>query len=156
MKHQIEYVKQTRLYFLSLIDGLTAQQLNEIPAGFNNNIIWNLGHLLASQQSICYVRSGNSMVIDEKYLRAYKPETKPGPFVEEAEIEEMKKLFITAIDQFEKDYENGLFSSYTAFSSRYGINVNNIDEAISFLLFHEALHVGYIMAMKHAVRGTIS
>ncbi len=156
MNHQIEYVKQTRHYFLSLIDGLTAQQLNEIPAGFNNNIIWNLGHLLASQQSICYVRSGNSMVIDEKYLRAYKPGTKPSPFVEEAEIEEMKQLFITAIAQFEKDYQNGLFTSYTAFTSGYGIAVNNIDEAISFLLFHEALHVGYIMAMKRAVRDGLS
>ncbi len=156
MKHEIEYVKQSRLYFLSLIEGLTARQLNEIPAGFNNNIIWNLGHLLASQQSICYVRSGNSMVIDEKYLAAYKPETKPSPFVAETEIEEMKKLFLTAIQQFEKDYENGLFSNYTAFSTRYGINVNNIDEAISFLQFHEGLHVGYIMAMKHAVSDAIA
>jgi len=50
MKKEIERLKKTRIFLLDLIKDLTTEQLNEIPKGFNNNIIWNLGHLIASQQ----------------------------------------------------------------------------------------------------------
>ncbi|MDB4905179.1 MAG: DinB family protein [Mucilaginibacter sp.] len=148
MQKGIERLKKTRIYLLNLIEGLTTEQLNEVPAGFNNNIIWNLGHLITSQQSICYLRSGVKVFIDEKYLPFYKPQTKPDKFVESAEIEQMKKLFLTAIDQFEKDYEGKLFSNHPAWTTMYGIEVKDIDDAIHFALFHEGLHTGYIMALK--------
>lgn len=154
MQKEIERIKKTRIYVLGLIEGLTSEQLNKIPAGFNNNIIWNMGHLMTSQQSICYLRSANKMFIDEKYVLSYKPETKPEEYVESTQIEHMKSLFLTAIEQLEKDYEDGLFSNYQAWTTSYGIEVIDIVDAISFLLFHEALHAGYIMAMKHPVLNT--
>jgi hypothetical protein len=133
---------------LNLIKGLTTQQLNEIPPGYNNNIIWNLGHLIASQQSICYMRSGLKIFVDEEYLASYRPGTRPNKLVTSAEIIQMKKLFITAIDQFDTDHEAGFFSNHPHWKTNYGIEVANMEEAISFVLFHEGLHVGYIMALR--------
>jgi hypothetical protein len=148
MKKGIERIKMTRIYLLNLIDGLTTEQLNEIPAGYNNNIIWNLGHLIASQQSICYLRSGLKIFVDEEYLASYKPGTTPNKLVTSVEVIQMKKLFITAIDQFDTDFEEDLFSNHPYWKTNYGIEVGNMEDALSFVLFHEGLHVGYIMALR--------
>ncbi|MEB0260306.1 MULTISPECIES: DinB family protein [unclassified Mucilaginibacter] len=148
MQKGIERIKMTRVYLLNLIEGLTTVQLNEVPVGYNNNIIWNLGHLIASQQSICYLRSGLKIFIDEEYLASYKPGTTPNKLVTSAEVIRMKKLYITAIDQFGKDHEEGFFSNHPHWKTNYGIEVANIEEAISFVLFHEGLHVGYMMALR--------
>lgn len=45
-------LRHIRTSVLNLIESLTLKQINEIPAGFNNNIIWNLGHLVATDQRI--------------------------------------------------------------------------------------------------------
>ena len=42
METRIETLKKVRANFLKVIGDLTIEQLNEIPAGFNNNVIWNL------------------------------------------------------------------------------------------------------------------
>ncbi len=49
MNKQIEILRNTRKHLLSFINDLSTEELNEIPQGFNNNIIWNLAHLTATQ-----------------------------------------------------------------------------------------------------------
>ena len=71
MNKHIDWIKRTRQSLLQLVEGLTIEQLNEVPSGFNNNIIWNLAHLVAVQQGICYKRSGVSTVVDEKFIAAF-------------------------------------------------------------------------------------
>lgn len=151
MKTEIERIKSIRLYLLDLIKDLSPAQLNEIPTGFNNNIIWNVGHLLVSQQRLCYMRAGVKPVIDEQYLKDYMPTTKPGNPLPEDEINKIKELFLSVLDKLDEDYTQDLFSNYGAFTSPYGIELNNIDAAIDFLLFHEGLHMGYIMGMKRVL-----
>src|SRR4051812_21232429 len=103
---QIEILKKTRQYLLELVRDLSIEELNEIPPGFNNNIIWNLGHMLASQQGVCYIRSGLKVAIDEKYFLAYKPDTKPSELIDRVQVDAIKNLFLPAIDQLELDYYN--------------------------------------------------
>ena len=123
-----------------MIKDLTIEQLNEIPPGFNNNIIWNLGHLLTTQQSLCYLKAGLNMTIDGQYFLNYKPETKPNEFIDSAELEKIKTLFISVIGRLKSDYDKNAFSGYTPWTNRYGIEITNIDDAITFVLFHEGIH----------------
>ncbi|WP_018342850.1 DinB family protein [Cytophaga aurantiaca] len=148
MKKEIERLKKTRIFLFDLIKDLSVEQLNKIPNGFNNNIIWNIGHLLASQQGLCYVRAGIQTAVDEQLLSGFRAQTKPEAFITAEEIETIKNKSLSALDQLEEDYNKNLFSNYTPFTTRYDIAITNIDEAIDFLLFHEGLHMGYIMAMK--------
>ena len=148
----MEILGKTRANFLKVIGDLTIEQLNEIPSGFNNNIIWNLGHLLASQQSLCYLKAGLKMTIDEHYFLNYKPETKPNGFVESSEFEQIKSLFITVVGHLESDYNKNVFANYTPWTNRYGIEIKNIDDALAFVLFHEGLHLGYVMALKRLLK----
>jgi uncharacterized damage-inducible protein DinB len=53
MIREIEIIKLPRQRILDEISHLSVEQLNKVPTGFNNNIIWNLGHMIAAQQGIC-------------------------------------------------------------------------------------------------------
>lgn len=148
MIQQIENIKTIRTALLTLVENLTIEQLNKVPEGFNNNIIWNLAHLTAAQQGICYIRAGLKPIIQEKYLSPYLPGTKPEHFVDSAEVEVLKTLLLSSLEEFKSDYKKDFFTNYTTFTTRYGVEITSIDDAINFLPFHEGLHFGYIMALK--------
>lgn len=148
MNKSIEIIKKPRIQLTGLVQKLTVEQLNEISAGFNNNILWNLGHLIATEQAICYKRAGLEIRIDESVFLAYKGGTKPQKFIDAGEVDEISKLLISSIGQLEIDYQDKLFTNYTSWTTGSGIEINNIDDALNFLPFHEGLHIGHIMAMS--------
>jgi hypothetical protein len=154
MNNLINHIKKFRIHLLNQIEGLSTEQLNHIPAGFNNNIIWNLGHLIAAQQNVCYIRSGLKITVDDQFFTPYLSGTKPENPAAEKEIIAIKKSFITSIDSFRADYDKKIFQNYTpspGILKVYDIEVDNIDRAIEYLLFHEGLHAGYILSIKHVI-----
>ena len=152
MDKKIEIIKKVRKNLLDRVANLTIDQLNEIPLGFNNNIAWNLGHIIAEQQGVCYRRANLNLVVEENYFNTYKPGTKPEQAISNTAIEQMKGLLCASIDQFETDYKNNLFATYPAWITSQGVEVNSIDAAIDFILFHDGLHIGYIMALKRIIK----
>lgn len=152
MQKQIDSIRKTRAFLLDIITDMTVEELNKIPGGFNNNIIWNLGHLVAAQQGICYVRAGLQPNVDAAFMAAYKPGTKPEEKVDEQGIAQIKSLLFVTLDQLEQDYNAGLWQQYPAWQTRYGVTIDSIKSAASFLLFHEGLHAGYIMAQKRVLK----
>ncbi len=152
MNKQIDPIKKIRFFLLELVKDLSADELNEIPSSFNNNIAWNLGHLIAAQQGVCYLRANAKPAVDEKYIATYKSGTKPEQYIDNSELSIIKTLMLSSIDQLQADYENNVFTHYTAWRTRYGVELANIDDAIRFLAFHEGLHNGYITALKKLVK----
>ncbi len=136
---------------LKAVEGLTIAQLNKIPAGFNNNIIWNLGHMIAAQQGVCYKRAGITAIIDDVFWNTFRPDTKPERFFDEDDLAKIKELFISTIDQLEIDLANNLFPNYGTWTTRYGTELTSIQEAVNFIPFHEGFHIGYITALKRGI-----
>jgi len=154
MDKRIDKIKKFRLFLLEQIKGLTDEQLNKIPNGFNNNIIWNLTHLICAQQGICYLRAGQAALVPDKYIAPFFTNTKPERFISRQEIEEISGLFISTIDSLQTDYDKKIFDNYTASPNVfriYGIEISNIDDALEFLLYHEGYHCGTIVALKRLV-----
>jgi hypothetical protein len=147
----IEILKNPRKLILEGISNLTIEQLNHIPTGFNNNIIWNLGHMIASQQGLCYKRAGLETIVSESFFDTYKSGTKPERFITEAEYEEVKELFFSTLDQLQADLEAGKFANYMPVVTRYNVEVSSVEEAIGFLPFHDGLHIGYMMSLRKLV-----
>jgi hypothetical protein len=148
---QINNVKKIRHYLLYLINDLTEVQLNEIPANHNNNIIWHIGHLIVTHYSICYRPTGNKVPLDDNFYTTYKPGGKPNGLLEDKEIERYKQMLISKVDEFEVDYQANYFKQYNSWTTPYGVEITNIEEAMNFVIFHEGLHIGYIMALKKLV-----
>ena len=151
MTEPIENIRKVRAFLLEGIKDLTTEQLNRIPEGFNNNIIWNLGHLVAAQQGICYKRAGVVPHISEEFWEQFRSGSKPERLLSESEIANIKQLFSTTLDQLEADYNNNMFTGYTAWNTRYDVEIKSIDDALRFVPYHEGLHSGVINTMKKLV-----
>jgi hypothetical protein len=151
MTQAIETIVQPRIKVVEIVKQLTIEELNHVPAGFNNNIIWNLGHMVAAQQGICYKRAGLDTIVGEDFFNTYKPGTKPEKFLDAAELEKIIGLLSSTITQLEADLKTDMFANYTSFITRYGIGLNTITEAVNFLPFHEGLHIGAIVALGKLV-----
>jgi DinB superfamily len=154
MDNRIEKIKKIRLFLIDQIKGLSAEQLNKIPDSFNNNIIWNLTHLIGAQQGICYLRAGQPAIAPDKYIAPFFTNTKPESVIEKKEIEEIKSLFIDTIDKLQTDYDKKIFNEYTPSPNIlrvYGIEIKGIDDALEFLLYHEGYHSGYIISLIRLV-----
>jgi hypothetical protein len=147
----IDVIKNPRKMILEILSDYTIEQVNKIPEGFNNNIIWNLGHMIATQQNLCYNLAGLDTVVAEDFYNTYKSGSKPERFISHEEYDRIKKLFFTTLDELQVDYTKGIFDNYTPKLTRYNVHITNIDEALAFLPFHDGLHIGYIMSLRKLV-----
>jgi hypothetical protein len=147
----ITQIKNTRTFILELVKDLSIEQLNKIPAGFNNNIIWNIAHLTAAQQNMCYVRSGLAVTVKEEHFSPFLSGTKPEKFIEQEEIASIFDALLNSMDRLATDYSSRIFLKFDPWDKRYGMKLNSIEDAINFIPFHEGMHIGYIMALKKLV-----
>lgn len=109
MDKRIDKIKKVRQFLIKEVANLTDVQLNKITKGYNNNIIWNLTHLISTQQGICYLRAAQKAIVPDKYFTPFLINTKPDRILEHQEIEEIKSLLITTIDELQTDYEKKYF-----------------------------------------------
>jgi hypothetical protein len=58
MDFTFQVLRNTREIFKKIIEQNALEDLNKIPNGFNNNIIWNIGHVVVSEQLLAYKLSG--------------------------------------------------------------------------------------------------
>jgi hypothetical protein len=147
----IDTIQATRKLFLKLIDGLSVDQLNQIPEGFNNNIIWNFAHVIVSQQILCYKLAGQPLKVGDSYVANYSKGTKPTCFIGDVEVALLKQQAVQLIDELIIDIEKGLLDHYTNYTTSFDVTLSSIDDAVKFLTMHEGLHLGYAMALKRIV-----
>jgi hypothetical protein len=151
MTSQIRAIGETRSFLLEQLKELTTEQFNRIAEGFKNNIIWNLGHMIAVQQGICYKRAGLPTLISDDFWNRFKPGSTPGGTIREDEISSVRQLLLITMEQLEADYRKRVFGHYTAWVTRFGVEMASIDDGIKFLSFHDGLHTGVIMDLKRSV-----
>ncbi len=155
MKKTIEIIKSSRKKLISLTEGLSIEALNMIPQGFNNNIVWNIGHVIASQQILCYRNSNNTPIIETEFIDGYKNGTKPVTFVDSVELEWLKEHLFSTIDRLEEDIKRNIFENYNAYNSGMypELRIETFRDVMHYLPQHEGLHLGYCFALKRILKG---
>jgi len=152
MKFHFDVLRTTRNNILNDIKELSIEQLHVIPAGFRNNIAWNVLHLIATQQLLTYGLSSTPFIVDNGLVEGYRKGTKPESRITEDAIQGHKKLLLTTIDQMERDYEDGVFGNdFKVYTTSYNITLDTIENAIAFNNVHEGLHYGVIRALLKLV-----
>lgn len=154
MKELIDIMRGGRKFLISLLNGVPVEKMNEIPNGFNNNLAWNVAHMIANQQILCYRNAGAEPVIADEFIDKYKTGTRPENFIDENEVKKFFQYLLSTIDRFEKDSETKMFKHYEPreFKSYPGLKLENIKDAAKFVTFHDGLHIGYCMALKRALK----
>ena len=151
MEKYFDIMQKTRMNFVHLLHGLTIEQLNKIPEGFSNNLIWNFAHLLATQQAIFYGLAGLTPKVDEQFIKRYRRFTKPEGLVSLEEFETIKQNFEQTQQTFFEDYRKGVFNNFKQYTTSFGVQLDTLEDAIKFSSVHDGLHYGYAMALKHLV-----
>ncbi len=154
MKEIFNFIIDSRKAFIRLLDELTLDELNQIPEGFNNNIIWNFGHIVVSTQTLCYVRTGITTDTSwVKYLDAYKKGSKPQYTVSAEEVADLKVLAISTIEKIEADYNKGTFATIQPYdTATYGSILNSFADVLITTSGHDNLHLGYAIAQRRIIK----
>lgn len=153
MDFTFKVLENTRGIFKKIIESNSLENLNRIPKGFNNNIIWNIGHVVVSEQLLAYKLSGLESSLSDEMINTYRKDTKPNGDLSQNEVDEIKDLLLTTLEKTKEDYYDDVFENYNAYTvSTTGNTLTNIDEALQFITIHEGLHYGYVLALLKAVK----
>jgi len=143
--------KTIREILLKILDNHSLEQLNKIPAGYSNNLIWNVAHCISAQQVLVYKLSGLPTLVSDEFIDKYKKGTKPEGDVSQSELDEIRALLFSTLDQTEKDVNAGIFQNYTTYMTSMGFELTNVQDAIDFVNYHEGIHTGIIMSIRKFV-----
>ncbi|MES2746877.1 MAG: DinB family protein, partial [Bacteroidota bacterium] len=101
-----------RNIYAKFLEKYTLEQLNTIPTGFSNNLVWNLGHIIVSQQGLVYRLSGLPMNITPAMMETYRNGSKPTGTTTQEEVDELKTLLFSLLEKTKEDYAAGKFVAY--------------------------------------------
>ena len=151
MDWALDIAIKNRTLLKSFIENHTLEELNKVPEGFNNNIIWNIAHTIVTQQLLVYNLSGVPMVVTDEMVAAYRKGTKAESTLSQSEVDTIKGLLFSTIEKTKEDYENKIFQSYNQYTVTTKSTLSNVEEAIEFNNFHEGIHLGYILALRKSL-----
>lgn len=151
MAYQLDLLELSRKNFVRLLDNYSIDQINKIPEGFSNNLIWNFGHVVVVQQLLQYGLSGLELVVDQNLVQKYKKGSAPESYVNQEEYELLKSISIKAVAKLRVDLETEVFKEFSPYKTSFGNEMTNINEAIEFNNMHETMHFGTILALRKFV-----
>ena len=142
---------KNRTLLESILDTYSLEQLNKIPKGFSNNMIWNIAHTVVTQQILIYRLSGLPPMVSDDVIARFKKGTKPDGDVSQTEVEAIRSLLFSTIEKTKTDYNNKVFKHFDEYTVSTKSTLTNVEEAIDFNNFHEGIHLGTIMALRKFV-----
>lgn len=126
----------------------TLEQLNRIPDGFSNNLIWNLGHVIVVQQLLVYRGTNTPAHIPDSLFDSYRPGTRPGLPVDQAHVDYLHGLLLGLVDKTKEDLNLGIFGAYNQRTTSTGFYLSSLEDALQFNIFHEGLHNGIMLSLR--------
>ena len=140
MTSYLKILAHKRKRLLDLTKDLTVEQYNAIPDGFNNNIIWNMGHALSVSERMLYDESGLQPRVHAIPLTRFNKGTRPGEDLQMNEVSYIRTQLLNSVHlRQEKDGETGIAEHKPRARS------------IEFLLFHEDYHYHRITELIRAL-----
>ena len=138
----------SRGLYQNFLDSYSLEQLNTIPVGMSNNLIWNIGHVIVSQQKLVYALSGLPMHIPDSLFEKYQNGSRPDGKTTQTEVDEIKKLLSEMVEKTKTDFEAGIFKEFHSYQTKTGFHLGTLKEAVEFNNYHEGIHLGIMMSIK--------
>ncbi|MBB3114771.1 putative damage-inducible protein DinB [Paenibacillus phyllosphaerae] len=135
---------------LKQIHGMSEEAARTVPRGFNNNILWNLGHILLVHEKFSFALTNEKMELPKQFAEWFAPGTKPenwGPQV--PRLDEIALLLSKQVDRIEQILERRLEDNLEQpFVTSAGLELSSVKECLSFCLYHEGMHFAAIKALE--------
>ncbi|MDT0606523.1 DinB family protein [Croceitalea rosinachiae] len=152
MDNLFTIIRQNRKGLYHFLKSTPREELFKIPDGFNNNIWWNIAHVVVTQQKLVYGLSGLPLNIDQELVQKYQKGTFPSGEPSADEEETIKGLLFSLPKKTEEDYKAGLFASFKPYMTTPKVELKSVEDAFAFNVYHEGLHLGSIFALMRAVK----
>lgn len=152
MENLFTIIKQNRKILHRYLNTTAEAELYKIPKGFNNNIWWNIAHVVVTEQKLIYGLSGLSLNIDQALVENYQKGTFPKANPTDNDLSSISELLVSLPEKTELDYNAGIFNSFKPYMTSPKVPLNNVEDAIAFNTFHEGIHLGAIFALEKAIK----
>jgi len=147
-----DILERNRANIYGILKRFTPEQLNHIPDGFSNNLIWNAAHLLVTQQLLVHSLSGSEVLVSQDWIKRFRKGTRPEGEVSREEVYQLMEALLEVPDKSRKMVQQGSMSdSYQAYETSFGTTLHSLEEAIPFNNIHEGMHFGTILALRKMV-----
>lgn len=143
--------ERTRKSILGYTAELTPEQRSIVPVGFNNNIHWQLGHVIFIADAIVFGFAGKNAQVPAEYRTFFGPGTKPADWTTEAPAwEELLDLFTKQTQMFRETFA-GHTNEPVANKDNFA-KADTIGDLLELNTMHESSHSGMINAMSRLVK----
>jgi hypothetical protein len=148
LKKIFDITIQNRKILYKILKRTPPEILLQIPEGYRNNIWWNIAHVVVTQQLLLYKLSNLNMRIDDSLVQKYRKGTVPGNNPSTVEMDNIAAFLLSTAEWAQDDYEKGIFYEYNEYTTSTKVTLRNVEDALSFNLYHEGLHLGVILSME--------
>jgi uncharacterized damage-inducible protein DinB len=134
---------------LHSLGNVNEEVIHTVPDGFSNNILWNVGHILLSAEQLLLRGANESGKLPNQYKGWFGGGTKPADWNGEVPswhslVSGLKEQQDWVVTEFGSRLDEKLA---TPFQIRE-VEFTTYGDVLSFVMFHEGLHLGQINAMN--------
>ena len=147
----IDLLARTRAFTLSMVEELDDDQLLAIPDDASNNILWNLGHLVVTQQLLHYGLSGLALRVPDGLVAQCRKGTRPADWSTPPDIDQVRAWMVELPERLAEDAAQGRFATFRRYPTSTGIVLESFEDALHFNNYHEGLHAGVILRLRRQV-----
>lgn len=147
-----ELIKQqftrTRTTLAKALEGVSPETFEMIPEGFNNNIHWQVGHILTTGALFMFYGQEK---LPARYNELFGSGTKPADWTGDVPSVD------TLLDQINEQLTQINEVDVTTFDTRIEkpfIGNETLGELAAMGAFHEALHVGQVQILKRLIEAS--
>lgn len=143
---------RTREHLLGVLAPLTLAQVNRIPEGFNNNLVWNAAHCYVTQVLLTEGLGGHGTGdLPADFVAAYRKGGRPTGDVTAEELTFVKTGLAGGTERLRRVLAEADWSSFTPYATSYGVVVDDVAGAVRFNNVHEGMHYGVMLAQRRLV-----
>ena len=129
----------------------TKEQLDTVPEGLNNNLLWNAGHVIATMELLTYALAGLPTPSGREFIDRYRKGTRPDGPASDADYGYIEQQLLGGLDRLEADLQELDWSNYKEYTTSFGVTLRNVTEAMNFNNLHETMHLGTMLALRRLV-----
>lgn len=139
-----------RGYFLQVIDGLSEEQLLKVADNTNQNILWNIGHVVHSLYGMTY----GSCKLDypglPEWPEQFKGGSSPATWEGTPDVAAVMEHFKSSAAKVGEDLNAGVFDGFDKVELG-PFTFTSIEQLLQFHLYHEGIHLGMVMTLKKLI-----
>ncbi|KZE68920.1 formate dehydrogenase [Fictibacillus phosphorivorans] len=144
----IQNVELSRGFFLKHLEGMTAELAEIQPEGFNNNILWHVGHVLTTAEYFLFGFPEKSLNLPKHYIELFNRGTSPKDWKREVPaLAELKQQLAEQLERIKQIPEERLHEKL----EKEFFNFKTFGELVNFAVFHETYHLGQMHAIKRII-----